>query len=95
MQDSALAHRAGETVQSSSFSRKYRIFSPHLWPPNSPDQNPVDYRIWGLMQERVYKTPVRDTSDLKQRLVDTRASISQNVIDEAVSKKAESERTSL
>jgi len=44
----------------------------------------------GLMQERVYivQTPVRDTSavtsDLKQRLIDTWASISQNVIDEAV-----------
>ena len=29
-----------------------------LWPPNSPDLNPVDYRIWGVMQERVYHTPV-------------------------------------
>jgi len=32
---------------------------------------PVDYWVWGLMQERVYKTSVRDTSDLKQRLTDT------------------------
>jgi len=30
------------------------------------------------MQERVYKTPVRDTSDMKQRVIGTR------VIDEAV-----------
>ena len=27
---------------------------PSLWPPNSPDLNPVDYAIWGIMQERVY-----------------------------------------
>jgi len=34
--------------------------SPNLCPPNSP----VDYRICGLMQDRVYivQTPVRDTS---------------------------------
>ena len=53
---------------------------------NSPDLNPVDYRIWGLMQQqqRLYKTPVRDTIDLKKRLVDTRASIPQCVVDEAV-----------
>jgi len=38
---------------------------------NSPDLNPVDYRIWGPMQQRLYKTPVRDTIDLKKRLVDT------------------------
>jgi len=36
-----------------------------MWQPNSPDLNSVD---WELMHERVYKTPVRDTSDLKQRL---------------------------
>ena len=44
----------------------------------------VDYRIWGLMQQRLYKTPVRDTIDLKKRLVDTWASIPQCVVDEAV-----------
>jgi len=38
----------------------------------------------GLMRECVYKTPLRDTSDLKQRLIDAWASVSQNVIDEAV-----------
>ena len=51
---------------------------------NSPDLNPVDYRIWGLMQQRLYKTPVRDTIDLKKRLVDTWASSPQGVVDEAV-----------
>ena len=50
---------------------------PDLWPPNSPDIKPVDYRSWGLMQQRLYKTPVRDTIDLKKRLVDTLASIPQ------------------
>ena len=34
---------------------------PDLWPPNSLDLNPVDYRIWGLMQQRLYKMAVRDT----------------------------------
>ena len=51
---------------------------------NSPNLNPVDYRIWGLMQQGLYKTPVRDTIDLKKRLVDTWASIPQCVVDEAV-----------
>ena len=35
-------------------------------------------------QQRLYKTPVRDTVDLKKRLVDTWASIPQCVVDEAV-----------
>jgi len=29
------------------------FISPHLWPLNSPDLNPVDYKIWGVMQDRV------------------------------------------
>jgi len=73
--------------QSSSFSRKHWTFiSPDLCLPNSP----VDYKVCGLMQERVYSVqpPGRDTSRcdqrLEQRLIDTWASISQNVINEAV-----------
>ena len=26
-----------------------------LWPPNSPDLNPVHYKVWSVMQEKVYK----------------------------------------
>ena len=44
------------------------FISPYLWPLNSPDLNPVDYRIRVLIQERVYRTPVRDVSQLKQRV---------------------------
>jgi len=36
------------------------------------------------MQERVYKTAVCDTDDLKQRLIETWSSNPQTVIDEAV-----------
>ena len=55
--------------------------------------SPVDYRICGLMQERVYivqtpvcysVTPAAVTGDLKQPLIDTWASISKNVIYKAV-----------
>ena len=35
------------------------------------DPNPVDYRIWEVIQGRVYQKPVRDVDDLKQRLIET------------------------
>ena len=52
-----------------SFSKKPDFISPDLCPPNSP----VDYKICGLMQERVYiilfvqQTPVCDISRCDQR----------------------------
>ena len=36
------------------------------------------------MQERVYKTAVHDTADVKQRLIENWSSIPQTVIDEAI-----------
>ena len=36
------------------------------------------------MQERVYKTAMRDTADLKQRLNETWSGISQTIINEAI-----------
>ena len=46
-QDSAPAHRARETVQLLQ-QQTPEFISPDLWPPNSPDLNPVD-------QEDVYE----------------------------------------
>jgi len=45
---------------------------PEMWPPNSPDLNPVDYIIWafwGMLQERVYRSQIHDMKELKERLL--------------------------
>ena len=31
------------------------FIGPDLWPPNSPYLNLVDYKVWGVMQQRVYE----------------------------------------
>ena len=82
-QDSAPAHRARETI--SLLERETHAFiSPDLWPPISPDLNPVDYKIWGVMQQRVYQTKVQNVNDLKQRLINVWADMQQSVIDDAI-----------
>jgi len=55
-----------------------------MWPANSPDLNPVDYCIWGVMQEHVYRTPIRNVAELRQRLVATWTEFKQNIVDEAI-----------
>ena len=58
-----------------------------LWPPNSPDLSPVDYKIWGIMQQRVYEMQIHNVDELKRqrRLVDVWSSLQQSVVDAAVS----------
>ena len=42
---------------------------PEMWPPNSPDLNPVDYSIWCMLQERVYRSRIHDVKEWKERLL--------------------------
>ena len=60
------------------------FIAPDLWLSNSPDRNPVDYRIWAVLQERVYQQPVQDVDELKRRLIDCWSSIQQAIIDQAI-----------
>jgi len=56
-----------------------------LWPPNSPDINPVDYKIWGLLQEQIYKTNIKDIDQLQHRIAEEwDKQPDQRIIDEAV-----------
>ena len=82
-QDSELAHCACATVE---YLRQAtpEFISPDLWPPNSPDRNPVDCKIWGCAQEHVYQKPIRDVDQLKQRLVEVRSDVQQTVVDVAI-----------
>jgi len=41
-----------------------------IWPANSPDLNPVDYRIWGKLQQHVCRNQIRDVDQLKSRLIE-------------------------
>ena len=83
-QDGAPAHRARDTV---SFLQQETpdFLPPTLWPPNSPDLNPVDYSVWSVLQERVYRSRIADTEELKTRLIDEWAQFDQSIVDAAIS----------
>jgi len=79
----APAHRAGDTVEFLSHNTPDFI-SPLPWPPNSPDLNPVDYKVWGVLQQRVYHRRICDVDYLKQRLIEEWRCFDQNIIDRPV-----------
>jgi len=42
----------------------------HVWPPNIPDTNPVDYAISGALQQRVYhQRQFKTVEELKRAIV--------------------------
>lgn len=78
-QDGAPSHRAASTItflQQESIS----FIEPESWPPNSPDLNPVDYAIWGALQERVYHHQIRDLNHLREVITAEWGRISQRFI---------------
>jgi inhibitor of nuclear factor kappa-B kinase subunit alpha len=82
-QDSAPAHRARDTI--ALLQRETPAFiPPDVWPPNSPDLNPVDYKIWSVMQHRVYRKKVQDVAELRGRLIEVWAGMEQTIIDDAI-----------
>ena len=60
------------------------FISSDLWPPNNPDLNLVDYKIWGCVQERMYEKPIHDVDQLKQRLVALWSDMQQTMVDAAI-----------
>ena len=82
-QDSAPAHRARETIQLLSHNTPDFI-GPEMWPPNSPDLNPVDYSLWSVIEQRVYQSRINNVDELRQRLIAVWNGLEQNVTDTAI-----------
>jgi hypothetical protein len=38
------------------------------WPPRSPDLTPMDFSVWGIIQNEVYSVKIRDVEHLKERI---------------------------
>jgi len=82
-QDSTPAHRARKTIELLTMETP-EFIPPTLWPPNSPDLNPVDYKVWPVMQEKVYKKPIKDIDELRARILTAWDEMDQRIIDAAI-----------
>jgi len=60
------------------------FIEPENWPPNSPDLNPVDYVVWGALQQMVYRRKISDTDQLKRALIVCWAQLSQDTLNRAI-----------
>ena len=53
---------------------------PIPWPPRSPDITPLDFFLWGYVKDTVYRTKVREMTDLKQRISNAIATIDEAML---------------
>jgi len=83
-QDGAPAHMARNTMEYLE-KEKIDFIEPDMWPPNSPDLNPVDYAVWGALQQRVYHgRKFKTVEELKQTIVTEWKNLSQRFIDSCI-----------
>jgi len=75
--------RARDTVRFLEQSTRAFILS-DLWPPNSTDLNPVDYKIWGDIHQRVHQSQLHSIDELKKRLLDVWHGKDQSVVDDVI-----------
>ena len=61
------------------------LIEPHMWPPSSPDINPVDYAVWDALQQRVYhQRQFKMVEELKRATVTEWHELSQRFIDNSI-----------
>lgn len=66
-QDSAPAHKARVTQAWLHTNVPYH-WSPDLWPPSSPDCNPLDYYVWGVVEAEVNNEPHNRKDALRKKI---------------------------
>lgn len=72
MHDGAPAHFSIRARRYLNETYPYRWIGrggPQFWPARSPDLNPIDFSTWGHLKTLVYKTPVQDLEDLRNRII--------------------------
>ena len=83
-QDGAPSHTARNTI---NFLRQENVnfIEPDMWSPNSPDLNPVDYAIWGALQEKVYlRRKFTTVEQLKLAIIKEWRNLGQRFIDSSI-----------
>ena len=63
-QDGAPCHTAAKTVRFFQESG-INLLKPQFWPPNSPDLNPLDYFVWGVVERRSNAAPHNTKEQLR------------------------------
>lgn len=73
-QDSAPSHTA-HTTQEWMATNFHDHVTPNMWPPSSPDVNPLDYYVWGVVERESNRKPHNTIASLQEAIVAAMANI--------------------
>jgi len=45
----------------------------------------VEYSVWSILQDKIYRSKIADVNELKTRLIDEWAPFDQSIVDAAIS----------
>lgn len=83
-QDGATSHTA-KRVQEWCKKNMAGFWSKELWPPSSPDLNPMDFSIWSILESKACSSNHSNVNALKQKLTTCWEEISEETIRAACS----------
>jgi inhibitor of nuclear factor kappa-B kinase subunit alpha len=76
-QDSAPCHKAKKT-QDWMADHFHDHVTPNMWPPSSPDLNPLDYYVWGVVERDTNQHRHNTLGSLREAVVASMANINQD-----------------
>ena len=84
-QDGATA-RTAKMVQAWCKDNFKSFYSNELWPPSSPDLNPMDFGIWSILERKACAVSHSNVEKLKKKLKESSAKIESETIVPRVTK---------
>ncbi len=74
-QDSAPSHKS-KVTQKWCQENLAEFWPWEMWPPSSPDLNPLDYAVWGEIERKACATPHKNVAALKVKVEEEWAAMS-------------------
>ena len=84
MQDRAFPQTAKLTFEMLKDKEKLCLLEPHPWLQNRSDLNPVDFRVWGLMEQNVLQGCRKTNLDPLKEAIVTEWKTPQEIVDKCI-----------
>jgi hypothetical protein len=61
-------------------------WSQEIWPPSSPDSNPLDLSMWSVFEREVNKQPSSSLASLRVKILEVMADMDREVVNRSYKK---------